>query len=462
MQELLEEIQRLTVLEDAERDPLPVRCAVGAEDLLTEALHERLLHVRVGGEQVVDDLVTRHRRGAVAAEAGERRALAGADAAGDRDRDRQLVRGFAARLRLGCAGRREGLLRKLQIRRRVHRLGTVGPGHRLLALLDALQGQREPAAVAVDVEDLDLHGLTDVEDLRRMVDVAPRELGDVDQPVHAVEVDEGAEVDDVRDLALDHVARAEPVEDRLAHLLALVLEHGAAREDDVVARAVELEHLAAKLAPHELVEVLHAPDVDQGRRQEAAHAEVEDEAALVHLDHPSRDGLAGLGGTLDLLPSKLEASALLGEDQAAFRVLLREDERVDLLTDGNLVGGVDRAPDRELRDGDDPFGLVPDVDEYLVLVDADDRAVHDLALVDLGEGRVVVRNELPVGAGRPDALFDCRRLLGGVRHRIAEYSQLPPHEYLAGRWYVISDRASRQRTMTDAESVSFAPFGSSG
>jgi hypothetical protein len=57
----------------------------------------------------------------------------------------------------------------------------------------------------------------------------------VDQAVHAVEVDEGAEVDDVRDLAVDDVARVEPVKDRLAHLLALVLEHGAAREHDVVA-----------------------------------------------------------------------------------------------------------------------------------------------------------------------------------------------------------------------------------
>ena len=42
-------------------------------------------------------------------------------------------------------------------------------------------------------------------------------------------------------------------------------------------------------------------------------------------------------------------------------------------------------------------------------------------------GGVVVRNELPVGAGRPDAFFERRRLLGGVvRHRIAEYSHVRP------------------------------------
>src|SRR3954447_22254341 len=102
----------------------------------------------------------------------------------------------------------------------------------------------------------------------------PRELGDVDQAVDPVEVDEGAEVDDVRDLALDDVARLQAVEDLLTLLLALLLEHGAPRQHDVVARAVQLDHLAAQLLAEELVEVLDAADVDQRRGQEAADAEV--------------------------------------------------------------------------------------------------------------------------------------------------------------------------------------------
>src|ERR1044072_8340957 len=69
-----------------------------------------------------------------------------------------------------------------------------------------------------------------------MVDVAPRELGDVDQPVHPVQVDEGAEVDDVRDRAVDDVARVEPVENLLALVLALVLAGGAAGGGDAGAR----------------------------------------------------------------------------------------------------------------------------------------------------------------------------------------------------------------------------------
>ena len=200
-------------------------------------------------------------------------------------------------------------------------------------VLGLLEAERDALAVAVDVEHLDLHRLADLEDLGRVVDVRPRELGDVDQAVHAVEVDEGAEVDDVRDLALDDGAGLEPVEDLLALLLALLLEHGAAREHDVVARAVQLDHLAAELLAEELVEVLDAADVDERRRQEAAHAEVEDQAALDDLDHAAVDRLARLGGALDVLPGELEAGALLGEDQPALGVLLREHERVDLVAE---------------------------------------------------------------------------------------------------------------------------------
>ena len=72
-----------------------------------------------------------------------------------------------------------------------------------------------------------------------------RSVNPADEVSVGDEIDEGAEVDDVGNLALDDVAWVEPVEDRLAHLLALVLEDGAAREHDVVPRAIELDHLGA-------------------------------------------------------------------------------------------------------------------------------------------------------------------------------------------------------------------------
>src|SRR5207248_4580207 len=131
--------------------------------------------------------------------------------------------------------------------------------------LRLLEAERDPLPLAIDVEHLNPDRLSDLEHLGRVVDVAPGKLGDVDEAVHPVEVDEGAEVDDVGDRALDDVAGIEPVEDSLPLLLALLLEHGAAREHDVVARAVQLDDLAQEFLAQELIEVLDAANVDERR-----------------------------------------------------------------------------------------------------------------------------------------------------------------------------------------------------
>src|SRR4051794_34667229 len=234
----------------------------------------------------------------------------------------------------------------------------------------------------------------------------------MDQAVDAVEVDESAEVDDVRDRALHDLAGLEAIEDLLAHLLALLLEDRAAREHDVVARAVQLDHLALDLLTEEVVEVLHAADVDERRGQEAAHAEVDDQAALDHLDHSALDRLARLGGCLDAAPCLLEPGALLGQDQAAVLVLLGENEGIDLLPHLDLFERVGRLTDRQLAREDDPLRLVADVDEHFVLVDADDLARDHVALVEWNEGRVVVGDDLAVDLQEKTVRsldFDARR-----------------------------------------------------
>ena len=177
--------------------------------------------------------------------------------------------------------------------------------------LGLLETEADALAVAVDVEHLDLDLLVDLQHLGRVVDVRPAELADVDEAVDAVEVDEGAEVDDVADRALDDVAHVELVDDLLADLLALLFEDGAAAEDHVVAVAVHLDDAAVELLADVLLEVLHAADVDQRGRQEAAHAEVEDEAALDDLDDGAGDRLAALEGALDALPGLLERARFL-------------------------------------------------------------------------------------------------------------------------------------------------------
>ena len=211
-------------------------------------------------------------------------------------------------------------------------------------LLGLLEAQRDALAVAVDVEHLDLHRVADREDLGRVVDVAPGELGDVDQAVDAVEVDEGAEVDDVRDLALDDQAGLQAVEDLLARPpCAPPRARRGARARRCCGERLSSITLHSIVWPMNSSRFVDAADVDQRGGQEAAHAEVDDQAALDDLDDGALDRLAGLGGRLDPAPGLLEAGALLGQDQAAVLVLLGEDERVDLLAELDLVVRVDRS-----------------------------------------------------------------------------------------------------------------------
>ena len=67
--------------------------------------------------------------------------------------------------------------------------------------------------------------------------------------------------------------------------------------------------------------------------QEAAEADVDDEAALDDLDDRTGDDAVGLLDLLDVAPRALVLRALLGQDEAAFLVLLLENEGLDGVAD---------------------------------------------------------------------------------------------------------------------------------
>src|SRR5258708_2045183 len=78
---------------------------------------------------------------------------------------------------------------------------------------------------------------------------------------------------------------------------------------------------------------------DQRRGQEAAQADIEDQAALDDLDDGALDGLVLLLELFDGAPGALVLRTLLGQDQPAFFVLFGEDQGLDLIADGhNLIG----------------------------------------------------------------------------------------------------------------------------
>ena len=280
--------------------------------------------------------------------------------------------------------------------------------------LRRLERQRHPLAVHVDVEHLDGDLVADLNHLGRMVDVLPGQLGDMHQAVHTAEVDERAEVDDRRDDTLADGALLQLVEELAAHLGLGLLQPGAAGKHHVVAVLVQLDDLGLDLLADVRLQIADATHLDQRGGQEAAQPDVEDQAALDDLDDGALDGLVLFFEFFDRAPGALVLGALLGQDQAAFLVLLGEDQGLDLVADGHNLIGVDVVLDRELAGRDDTFGLVADVEQDFVTVNLDDGPFDDVAIVEIFDGLVDGGEEV---LGRADVVDGyLRRGDGGTWH----------------------------------------------
>src|SRR6266545_1102148 len=283
--------------------------------------------------------------------------------------------------------------------------------HHVDALVGLLQRQRDPATLEVDVDDLDHDVVVDLDDLLGDLDVTLGELGDVHQTLDALlDPDERAERHQLGDLAGHDLALLQLGEEVHPHLGLRLLQPRPARQDHVVAVLVELDDRGRDLLADVRLEITDAAHLDQRRRKEAAKTDVEDQAALDDLDDGAGDDAVLLLDLLDRAPRLLVLSALLGQDQTAFLVLLLEDKGLDVVADVDDVVRVDVVLDRQLARRDDALGLVTDVEQDLVPVDFDDGAFDDVAVVEVLDGLIDRREEVFL---RPDVID---RNLRGVLH----------------------------------------------
>ena len=72
--------------------------------------------------------------------------------------------------------------------------------------LQLLHAEADALGFLVEADDLDRDGLADLEGFGRVVDAAPRDVGDVQQAVDAAEIDERAVIGDVLDDAVEDLA----------------------------------------------------------------------------------------------------------------------------------------------------------------------------------------------------------------------------------------------------------------
>ena len=273
--------------------------------------------------------------------------------------------------------------------------------------LQAADREADAATLVVDVDDLGLDLLADVVAGLGVVDLVPRELALVDQAVDAAEVDEDAERGDRADRAGDLLADLQAAEQLVALLAALLVEGDLLGQDQAVRLAVDLEDLEPELAADErhqllgdllgrvarLVVLRAAREVDDlADRDEAADAAVDDEATLVVVDDRRLDDDARLELLLHGAPLALEAGAAERQDDVALGRLRLEDVDEDGVPDRQLRLALAVATE-QLAVADDAFALGTDVDEDLVLVDADDLALDDVTVLEALDVRVLLGEE---------------------------------------------------------------------
>ena len=128
------------------------------------------------------------------------------------------------------------------------------------------------------------------------------------------------------------------------------------------------------------------PDVDLAAGQERAHADVHGETALDPFDDAADDDLLLGEGALDLVPDLHLLGLLARKHDVAFTIFGPLEQHVDDVA--GLHGDLARFVE-ELVDGDDPLGLVADVDDDLAVGDLEDRALDDFAFCYIPEAVIV-------------------------------------------------------------------------
>ena len=223
----------------------------------------------------------------------------------------------------------------------------------------------------VDREDFDFEFLIDLEHVAGMIDAAPAHVGDVQQAVDTAEVDEGAEVGDVLDGALADFADGQAVEGLALQLLALLLDHLAAGDDDVAAFFVDLEDDGVDGPADPIGDFAGPADVHLAGGEEDRHADVDEQPAFDFLGDFAGDGVSLLLGLHDRFPIDDAISFAFGDfDQAGVTLDVFEED-ADFVADLDVFGFV------EFGAFENAFALEAEFDDEIVADDAGDFSLEN-------------------------------------------------------------------------------------
>src|SRR5450631_2279072 len=218
-----------------------------------------------------------------------------------------------------------------------------------------------------------------------MIDPAPRDISDVQQAVDAAEIDKRTVIGDVLDHTVDDLALFQILHQLLALLGAGLFQYRAARHHDVAAAAIHLQDLERLRIVHQGCDVADRADIDLRARQERHRAvEVDGEAALDLVEDDAVHLFVVVERLFELAPALLAARLVARQHRLAERVLDAVEKHLDHVAD--LEFAIAAGPG-EFAQCHAAFSLQADVDNGHVLLDRNNGALDDGALLQVAAGK---------------------------------------------------------------------------
>ena len=261
---------------------------------------------------------------------------------------------------------------------------------------ELLQAESDTFLAFVEAKDNDIDFLVELDNLFRIGDATPREVGDVDETVHAAEIDECTVRNDVLDRTFENLTLFELADDLVLLGFDFGLDESLVGNHHVLVLVVDLDHLEFHSLVNIDVIVADGLDIDLGAGQEGLDAEhVDDQAAFGFALDITGDDLLVVVSLVDALPRFEDEGAFVGELELAVGVFLAFHIDFDFVADLEVgivtkLGGVD-----------DTVGLEADVDHDFAGVDGNDLTHNDGVFVNGLEGLAV-------------ELFQSGFLVGGI------------------------------------------------
>ena len=199
------------------------------------------------------------------------------------------------------------------------------------------EAEGDAEALFIDLENENFDLLTGLEHFGRVTEATPSHIGDVEETVESVEVDEGTEFGEIFDTAFDLGALVEVRQELGAFFITLFFDQFAAGENNVFAIFIQLHDAALESLAEEFPKVFRGVDIDLGGGKKGFDSDVEHEAAFDDASDDALDGFAPLAEFENLVPILFVGGFLAGEDDLAVFVLKPFEKNLDLLADGEIV-----------------------------------------------------------------------------------------------------------------------------